>query len=159
VSFEILHRYTKAVVYTSATADDIASAVKEAACKGANLRGADLQGADLGGADLQGAYLQRAYLQGAYLQGAKGLLSTGIVPLQIGGSRHWIIVREDGYITIGCEHHPVEWWEQNGATVAVRENYSDAEIEEYRQHVAYAKAWMERNGVLKIKEATDGTSA
>ena len=53
---EILNRYTKAVLYTSATADTIAAAVLETRTRGADLSGADLRGADLSGADLRGAY-------------------------------------------------------------------------------------------------------
>ena len=54
---EILHRYTKATLYASATANDIATAIIEAVKTGAHLRGADLDGADLDGAYLRGANL------------------------------------------------------------------------------------------------------
>ena len=54
---EILHRYTKAVLYSSATAETIAQAVVEARQSGANLSRADLSGANLYGADLSGANL------------------------------------------------------------------------------------------------------
>ena len=91
---EILHRHTRAVLFSS-PADTIAGAVQEAIktradlsgadlrgadlvradLSGADLRGADLGGADLseadlGGADLRGAYLSEADLGGADLGGA-----------------------------------------------------------------------------------------
>ena len=66
----ILHRYTKATLYASATANDIATAIIEAVKTGAHLRGADLDGADLDGAYLRGANLRGAYLCGADLYGA-----------------------------------------------------------------------------------------
>ena len=59
---EILHRYTKATLYASATANDIATVIVEAVKTGAHLRGADLDGADLDGAYLRGANLRGAYL-------------------------------------------------------------------------------------------------
>ena len=43
--FEILHRYTKAVLYKSETAVDTRSAVAEAVLRGADLRCAYLRGA------------------------------------------------------------------------------------------------------------------
>ena len=66
----ILHRYTKATLYASATANDIATVIVEAVKTGAHLRGADLDGADLDGAYLRGANLRGAYLCGADLYGA-----------------------------------------------------------------------------------------
>jgi uncharacterized protein YjbI with pentapeptide repeats len=68
--FDIVHRYTAAVLYHSETADSIAAAVIEAAEKRANLRGANLRDAYLGGADLGGANLRDANLGGANLGGA-----------------------------------------------------------------------------------------
>ena len=47
---DILHRYTRAVLYTSATATEIAAAVVEASNARADLSGADLRRADLSGA-------------------------------------------------------------------------------------------------------------
>ena len=167
---EILNRYTRLVLYTSATADTIAAAVVEAREKGAHLRGAHLrgahlrgadlrgaylrgaylQGADLQGADLQGADLQGAYLQGADLQGAIGLLPDGLTPLQIGGTRHWVIVRQPGYITIGCHHQMLTWWREHYLAMGRKEEYSDAEIAEYAAHIEYCAQWMAAHGVLEV---------
>lgn len=57
---EILHRYTKAVIYRAETAESIADAVKAAAGSGANLTNANLTNANLAGADLTRADLTRA---------------------------------------------------------------------------------------------------
>jgi len=124
--------------------------LRGAKLQGAYLRGADLRGANLQGADLQGANLQGAKLQGAKLQGALGLLKDGVVPLQIGGSRHWVIVRSPGYITIGCNHETVEWWEEYYVEAGLREGYTDAQLLEYRKHIAYCRDWMSANGVLEV---------
>ena len=70
MSIPILKRYTKAILYTSATANDLAGAALEALRNGADLRGANLGGADLGGANLGGADLGGADLGGADLRGA-----------------------------------------------------------------------------------------
>ncbi len=67
---EIVCRYTRAVLYTSADATTIADAATEAASRGANLGDANLRGADLGGADLGDANLRGANLRGANLGGA-----------------------------------------------------------------------------------------
>lgn len=137
--------------------------LQRADLEGADLVGADLRGAylvgaylvdaDLQGADLRGAYLQRAYLQGAYLQGAAGLLPNGILPLQIGGSRHWIIVRQPGYITIGCHHQPVAWWEEHYAAVGRAEGYTAEQVAEYRSYIDFCREWMKARGVLAVEEA------
>ena len=123
--------------------------------RGANLSGADLSGADLGGADLRGANLRGADLsgadlRGADLRGAEGLLPCGVIPLQIGGSRDWIIIREIGHISIGCEHHPVEWWEEHYEAVGRKNTYTNAEVAEYFEHIQYCKRWMEAHGVLVV---------
>ncbi len=85
MSFEILNRWTQAVVYRSEEASQLPAAVVEAVSRGADLRGADLSGADMREADLRGAYLREAdlslanlsvanlreaNLSGAYLSGA-----------------------------------------------------------------------------------------
>jgi hypothetical protein len=172
---EILNRYTKAVLYTSATADTIAAAVLETRTRGADLggadlRGADLRGADLRGADLRGAYLRGAYLRGAdlsgaylggadlsradlsgaYLRGAVGLLPDGIVPLQILGTKHFIIVRSPGMITIGCKHHEIAWWREHAVALGKTENYTPAQITEYAAHIEYCAAWMKSHGVDEV---------
>ena len=85
MAIEIKHRLSGETLFTSSTATDLASAVKEAVeanaylrganlrganLRGANLEGADLEGANLRGADLRGANLEGANLEGAYLEGA-----------------------------------------------------------------------------------------
>ena len=127
--------------------------------RGANLQGADLRVAYLEGANLQGADLEGANLQGADLEGAKGLLSKPVTPLQIGGSRHWILVRQDGYLTIGCVHKPLAEWEERYEAIGRLEHYTDAEVQEYRAHIAHCRAWMELHGVVNVIEPTAETAS
>ena len=126
---------------------------------GADLRGADLGGAKLGGANLVGAKLVGAKLVGAKLGGATGLLSKPVTPLQIGGSRHWILVRQDGYLTIGCDHRPLAEWEERYEAIGRVEHYTDAEVQEYRAHIAHCRAWMELHGVVNVIEPTAETAS
>ena len=65
---EVKHRISDETLFTSSTAIDLASAVKEAVkakmdLEGANLEGAYLRGANLGGADLEGADLEGAMVK------------------------------------------------------------------------------------------------
>ena len=115
--------------------------------RGADLRGASLRGADLRGADLHGADLHGADLRGAYLRGVKGLLPRGITPLQIGGTRDWVIVRQAGYVTIGCEHHAIAWWREHGRKLAGPWGYTEEEIAEYSAHIDYCERWMKARGL------------
>ena len=128
---DILNCWPHAVMYHSETARTIAESVLAAYKNGADLSGADLRGADL--------------------SGAKGLLSKEIIPLQIIGTKHAFLVREDGHITIGCEHHPTAWWEEHYRAVGRRECYTDAQINEYRNFIAVAKYWMKLYGVDQPK--------
>ena len=137
--FEIVNRYIK-------------TATAEAISRGAYLRGADLQGAYLQSANLEGAYLEGAYLGGAYLGGAKGLLSKPITPLQILGTRHAIIVRQDGHVTIGCIHKPLVWWEAEYTRIGRVEGYDVDAIAEYGMHIAHCRSWMTRYDVLEVKQ-------
>ncbi len=129
---DIVHRYTKAVLYHSDTAQTIVGAVVEAKThwadlRGADLRAADLHGADLHGADLHGADLHWADLRGADLRGAdlRGANLRGadlhganlhwadlppnyrIASLCFGG---WPITATPTETSIGCERHPNEAW-------------------------------------------------
>jgi hypothetical protein len=70
MAISILNRYTKAVLYTSATTEDIVTAVIEAIKSGANLIGADLSRANLSRANLSGANLRWANLSEANLSEA-----------------------------------------------------------------------------------------
>jgi hypothetical protein len=67
---EIIHRYTKAVLYKSESATTVRGAAEEAVRSAANLVGANLVGANLVGANLVGANLVGANLVGANLVGA-----------------------------------------------------------------------------------------
>jgi hypothetical protein len=125
---------------------------------GADLSGANLYGANLSGANLYGANLSGANLSGANLSGADGLLPNGITPLQIIGTHHPFIVREPGHITIGCEHHPLEWWEQHYRTLGRREKYTPAQVNEYRNFIALARYWMKLHGVLEAPKAEEKTA-
>jgi len=131
---EIVNRWTLAVLYKSENAKTVAGAVKEAYLQGGDLRGADLQGANL---------------QDANLQGVIGLLGE-VVPLQISSSRHSIIICEPGYITIGCDHHPLGWWREHYQAIGRREHYTEEQIEEYRRHIEYCATWMAAKGVLDV---------
>jgi len=155
---EILQRYTRAVLYTSATATEIAEAVREAVASradlsgaylsradlsGANLSGAYLSGANLSGAYLSGAYLSRAYLSGAnlsgaYLSGAKTDEGTVMSrwSLTIVGSRHVITATAAG-IQIGCQTESAEWWRSDvGRRFATANGYTPEQIDEYVAHVS-----------------------
>jgi hypothetical protein len=116
---------------------------------GADLFGANLSGANLSGADLSGADLSGADLSGADLSRAMGALPNGVTPLQILGTQHALIVREPGYITIGCEHHPVAWWEEHYRALGRREGYSLDQVNEYRNYIKLAKYWMGKYGCLE----------
>lgn len=131
---DILNRWTRAVVFHCETADTIAAAVLEACNACADLRDADLRYADL--------------------RYAVGLLPNAVMPLQICGSRDSLIVREVGQVSIGCEHHPVAWWEEHYAAICKVNSYTDTQVLEYRRHIAYAREWMETNGVLDVQDST-----
>ena len=68
-----------------------------------------------------------------------------------------MIVREVGYITIGCEHHPVAWWEEHYRSVGKREHYTREQVNEYRNYIALAKYWMKLHGCAG--ETNDATAA
>ena len=103
---------------------------------------------------LVGAVKGGANLSGADLSDAKGLLPGGVRPLQISGTFHHLIVREAGHITIGCEHHSVEWWEEHYRAVGRRENYSKDQLSEYCKFIALARYWMRLHGCDGEKEGS-----
>jgi hypothetical protein len=70
MSFEILNRYTGAVIYTSKTADNISDAVREAIAAGVNLSCADLHSANLSDANLSGVNFRDTNLSYSNLSGS-----------------------------------------------------------------------------------------
>ena len=166
---EILHRYTKAVIYRS-EAETIGAAAKEALAsradlrgadltdadltdavltravlrdadlRGANLRDANLTGADLRGADLRGADLRGANLRDANLRNSSCGTALGDL-LRITGSRDAIIAVDEDNISIGCMRNDLVWWRKHYAAVGRSESYSYAQIEEYRLHIEYVAQW------------------
>ena len=60
-----------------------------------------------------------------------------------------LIVREVGHITIGCEHHPVAWWEKNYRIIGEQQGYSPKQVNEYRNYIAMARYWMKLYRVLE----------
>jgi len=64
---EILHRYTKAVLYKSETATTVKDAVVEAVKANSDLRWSDLSGSDLRWSDLSGSNLSGSDLRGSDL--------------------------------------------------------------------------------------------
>lgn len=142
---EILHRYTKAVLYKQETAADIAEAVIAAALSRANLIEANLSRANLSGANLSRANLSGADLSRADLSGAAGIVPT---PLQILGTRHALIVFDYGKVEIGCHHFSIQHWEAHFEAIGAKENYTAQQIEEYGEYIALCRRHMERYGLL-----------
>ena len=162
---EIIHRYTRAVIYRS-EADTIGAAAKEALASRADLRGAVLtdadltyavlMGADLTQADLRGAVLRGAVLRGADLTGAdlsdadltdadlsNSNCGTALGDiLRITGTRHAIIAVDENNISIGCMRHDLAWWREHCQSAGRAEKYSDVQIEEYRLHIEYVAQWL-----------------
>jgi len=155
---EIIHRYTRSVLYTSASASAIAEAMREAVnvgadLRGANLRDADLRGANLGGADLRDADLRGANLRGADLGDANlygadlgganlgganlGDAKQRVVKIQ--GSRHEIVAIDES-VRIGCLCHPIAKWIKSFDRLGALEGYTAAEITEYGAHLAHIAA-------------------
>ena len=145
---EIIHRYSKVVLYSRATATTIAEAIIEAVKGGANLGGADLGGANLGGANLGGANLGGANLGDADLGGAD-LDRWSIVII---GSRHVITAYADR-ISIGCHTRTIEKWLANYKSTGKMEDYTDTEIAEYGGHLRRIQAVMN----AMAQEATSGS--
>ena len=123
---EILNRYSRAVLYSSATADTIAKAVIEANLRGVDLREANLRGADLRGADLHEANLRGANLHGANLHGAN--LSEGATIII--GSRHVVTVYPDR-VSIGCHTRTLAKWLDSYERIGAEEGYTTEQIAEY----------------------------
>src|SRR5574337_1115777 len=129
---DILHRYSKAVLYHSETAQTIAEAVAEAITKGSNLscsnlsysnlRGSDLSysnlscsnlsysnlsGSNLSGSDLRGSDLSYSNLSGSDLSGSALPDGYRIASLCFGG---WGVTITPTDTQIGCERHPNTHW-------------------------------------------------
>ena len=121
MSYDILNRWTSAVIYHSDTATTAKECVERA-----NLEGADLEGANLNWANLNRANLGDLKI------------------IQVGGSKHWIVALLTPVgceVRIGCQHHPLAWWLEHYAAIGRTEGYTDAQAAEYGRHLAYVAEW------------------
>lgn len=58
-------------------------------------------------------------------------------PLYIQGTKHALTNCAPGYIQIGCECRTFADWKKNFKQIGKANNYSNAEIEEYKSHILY----------------------
>ena len=105
---DILHRFTKSVLYRSETAATLYEAVREALAlpEIPNLSSADLSSADLSYADLSSANLRSANLSYANLSSAN-LRYAGCVAMQIEQWQVWITPQT---CRVGCQNHSHLVW-------------------------------------------------
>ena len=47
-------------------------------------------------------------------------------------------------------HNPLVWWEKHYQAVGRKEGYTAEQIDEYRLHIAHARAWMEMYKVVDV---------
>ena len=73
-------------------------------------------------------------------------------PLQIMGTKHFVVVGAYGLLSIGYEKHDIEWWKQHYRAVGRREGYTKSQIQEYRNYIELARVWMKIHGVDKVTE-------
>ena len=127
---EILNRWTKALLYSSA-----------ADLRNANLSEADLRNANLSAADLSAADLRNANLSEADLRGSECLHAQGDF-IRLAGTRHAVIATDENNVSIGCIRNTLAWWREHFDTAGRKENYTAAQIEEYRLHIEYVATWL-----------------
>ena len=128
---DILHRYTGAVLYSSATAQTIAEAVVEAVRNGANLVRANLYRANLEGANLEGANLECAKTSEA--------TKIDRIAITLVGSRH-VVTAYSGRVRIGCQERSYANWLEVYKRVGKMEGYTAEQIEEYGGLILRAQA-------------------
>ena len=122
---KIKHRLSGETLFTSNTAIDLASAVKEAVETNAYLKGAYLEGAYL-----RGAYLEGANLEDACLEGAKRIYSFG----PVGREAHIVYAVAHGdsaMVKLGCF-----WGAEADALAAIEAEYGAGS--DYAAQVALA---------------------
>lgn len=89
------------------------------------IRGGDF----LGGTFLGGTFRGGDFRGGTY----------EVPMLQIQGTRHFLYAyfNEENSVElgIGCERHPIEWWQENYKKTGMKEGYSSDQIEEYAQYI------------------------
>ena len=127
---KIKHRVSGETLFTSNTAIDLASAVKEAVEANAYLKGAYLEGAYLRGAYLEGANLEGANLEDACLEGAKRIYSFG----PVGREAHIVYAVAHGdsaMVKLGCF-----WGAEADALAAIEAEYGAGS--DYAAQVALA---------------------
>ena len=100
----------------------------------ANLRGADLRGADLRGADLSHAELSYAEL--SYAIGDEYSLFYG------GKHSGWATC---SHVGVGCEMHTHAEWRKRFVEIGKENEYTDEEIERYRQWI-FSLDWLIEKG-------------
>ena len=79
-----------------------------------------------------------------------------INPLLIVGTRWRVCMVAADTLAIGCEIHPIKWWQNHYAEVSAQHGAADV-LDEYKLYIDLAAAWWKLNG-HKIKQAKKRTS-
>jgi len=88
-----------------------------------------------GGAISGGEIYGSARISGGEIYG--GVISGGEIsktPLQIQGSRDFLIVISNEFISIGCRCHSLEYWLENYIKIGHDYNYLESQIAEYSEY-------------------------
>ena len=98
---------------------------------------ARIYGGEISGGEIYGGVISGGVIYGGVISG--GEISGGawgdINPVQIQGSRDFVIEAHDNQIRVGCELHDRAWWLENYLEVGLQFNYSEAQIAEYHEYL------------------------
>ena len=125
--------------------------LRNAILKRANLTDADLTDAVFTNADLRYADLTDADLTRVVLTNSNCGTALGDF-LRVTGTRDQIIAVDEENISIGCRRNNLAWWREHYAAAGRVEQYSAAQIEEYRLHIEYVAAWLAARHTVNVKE-------
>ena len=102
----------------------------------ARISGCEIYGGEIYGGVISGGVISgSARIYGGEISG--GVISGGVIsktPLQIQGSRDFLIVISNEFISIGCQCHSLEYWLENYIEIGHDYNYSESQIAEYSEY-------------------------
>jgi len=67
-----------------------------------------------------------------------GVISGGVIkatPIQIQGTRDFLISLPNNIIVVGCERHTIKEWLEKGPEIGAAHSYSEAQIVEYMAYI------------------------
>ena len=100
--------------------------------------GGEIRGGEISGGVIRGGVIRGGEIRGGEISGGEWTFS----PLQIQGSKHFVVTGSHTHIAIGCQNHTISEWQNNFQKIGIDNDYTSDQITEYGLFIALCAEWL-----------------